>query len=68
MKPAATSSASIAVGRGAHLVALVAQRAAQDVGDVRVVLDDQNAPASGIAFVGHPPILARRLPCEPVGF
>ena len=34
-----------AVGRGAHLVALVAQRAAQDVGDVGVVLDDQHAAA-----------------------
>ncbi len=33
------------VGRGPHLVALVAQRAAQDVGDVGVVLDDEDAAA-----------------------
>ena len=36
-----------AVGRGAHLVALVAQRAAQDVGDLLVVLDDEDAAAAG---------------------
>ena len=34
-----------AVGGGADLVALVAQRAAQDVGDLGVVLDDQDAAA-----------------------
>ena len=34
-----------AVGRGADLVALVAQRAAQDVGDLGVVLDDEDAAA-----------------------
>ena len=33
------------VGRGADLVALVAERAAQDVGDVGVVLDDEDAAA-----------------------
>ena len=32
-----------AVGRGAHLVALLAQRAAQHVGDLGVVLDDEHA-------------------------
>ena len=31
------------VGGGPHLVALVAQGAAQDVGDVGVVLDDEDA-------------------------
>ena len=33
----------LAVGRGAHLVALLAQGAAQHVGDLVVVLDDQHA-------------------------
>ena len=38
-----------AVGRGAHLVALLAQRAAQDVGDLVVVLDDEHAAGDGLA-------------------
>ena len=33
----------LAVGGGAHLVALLAQRPAQDVGDLLVVLDDEDA-------------------------
>ena len=40
------------VGRGADLVALVAQRAAQDVGDLGVVLDEQDA-AAGDLGLGH---------------
>ena len=40
-----------AVRRGAHLVALVAQRAAQDVGDLGVVLDQEHA-APGLVDIG----------------
>ena len=32
-----------AVGREAHVVALEAERADEDIGDVRVVLDDEHA-------------------------
>ena len=43
------------VGRGAHLVALLAQRAAQDVGDRLVVLDDEHAARldSSLSSIGY---------------
>ena len=41
------------VGRGAYFVALVAERAAQDVGDVDVVLDDQDAAADLVDLGEH---------------
>ena len=43
----ACSSAVGAVGGGAHLVALHAQRALQRLGDVLVVLDDEDAGGTG---------------------
>ena len=49
-----------AVGGGADLVALVAQRAAQDVGDLGVVLDEEDAAGCGFE-VGceHPPSMLK---------
>ena len=43
-----------AVGRGAHLVALLAQGAPQDVGDRLVVLDDEHAARGCVARRASP--------------
>ena len=55
------------VRRGPHLIALIAQRAAQDIGDVGVILDHENAAAGGIAVGQHALMLARSL-CGPGWF
>ena len=47
-KPLGSVERLDAVGGGAHLVALLAQRAAQDVGDLGVVLDDED-PAVAVS-------------------
>ena len=47
-----------AVAGGAHLVALVAQRAPQDVGDLGVVLDDEDAAAEHVRVSSIAPMLA----------
>src|SRR4051812_23615763 len=49
------------VGGGADFVALVAERAAQDIGDVDVVLDDQDSPARLFHFGEHRPMVAAEM-------
>src|SRR4051812_36871968 len=49
------------VGGGADFVALVAERAAEHVGDVDVVLDDENAAASLFGFGEHETMVAAEI-------
>src|SRR4051812_43174860 len=49
------------VGRGADFVALVAERAAEDVGDVDVVLDDEDAASHLVDFREHKAMVATKI-------
>ncbi len=49
-----------AVARGAHLVALVAKRPAENVRDLRIVLDDEHPTAALVAIRDHDAMLDAR--------